>query len=86
MLSIVETLRGFRNILLGQILRIYTDHKKLTCKLFNTYSMLRQRFILEQYGLDIEYIKGNKNIVSDATSILFVEGNQDTTQESTYKN
>ena len=35
-LSIVETLNNFRTILLGQKLRIYTDHKNLTCKTFNT--------------------------------------------------
>ena len=34
-LSIVKTLKGFRTILLGQKLRIYTDHKNLTCKCFN---------------------------------------------------
>ena len=36
LLSIVEILKEFRTILLGKKLRIYTDHKNLTCKIVNT--------------------------------------------------
>ena len=31
LLRIIETLKGFRNILIGQKLRVYTDNKKPTC-------------------------------------------------------
>ena len=58
LISIVETLTEFRKIRLGQKLRIYTDHKNLTCKHFNTNIVLRWRLILEDYGPYIEYIKG----------------------------
>ena len=57
-LSIVETLKGFRTILFGHKLRICTDHKNLTCENFNTDIVLIWRIILEEYGPDIEYIKG----------------------------
>ena len=50
LLSIVETLKNFRTILLGQKLRIYTDYKNLTCKRFSTYRVLRWRLILKEYG------------------------------------
>ena len=56
-LSIVVTLKDLRTILLGQKLRIYTDHKNLACKNFNTDKLLRCRIILGEYGPDIEYKK-----------------------------
>ena len=36
LLSIVETLKEFRNILFGHQIAVYSDHKNLTYKLFNT--------------------------------------------------
>ena len=32
--------------------------------------VLRQRLLLEEYGAEIEYIKGDKNVVADALSRL----------------
>ena len=68
LLSIVETLKEFRNILLGQRIVVHTDHKNLTCKNFNTERVMRWRLILEEYGPDLRYIKGENNIVADALS------------------
>ena len=47
--------------------------------------MLRWRLIIEEYGPDIEYTQGDKNIVADALSRLPLNGNQETTQDPTYK-
>ena len=79
LISIVETLKYFRTILLGKIFRINTDHKNLTCNNFNT------DLILEEYGPGIEYITGKKNIVAYGLSRIPLNGNQETTQNSTYQ-
>ena len=58
LLSIVETLKEFRNILLGHQITVYTYHKNLTYKHFNTERVMRWRLILEEFGPELKYIKG----------------------------
>jgi hypothetical protein len=41
LLAIVETLKEYRNILLGQQIKVYTDHKNLTCVNFYTQHVIR---------------------------------------------
>ena len=60
LLSIVENLRYFCTILLGQELKIYTNHKNLFCKTISTDRVLRCRLILNQYIPEIEYTPGEK--------------------------
>ena len=60
LLSIVETLKEFYKILLGQQLNIYTDHKILTCKNFKNDRVFWWGLILEKYGPVIDYIQGEK--------------------------
>jgi hypothetical protein len=69
-LAIVETLKEFRNILLGQKIIIHTDHKNLTHQTFNTERVMRWRLIIKEYGSEFLYVKGEHNIVADALSRL----------------
>ena len=68
LLSIVEILREYRNILLGHKIVIYTDHKNLSCDNFQSARVQRWRLIIEEFGPEIKYVKGEHNIVADALS------------------
>ena len=73
----VETLKYFRSILLGHQITVYTDHKNLTYKSFNTERLMQWRLILEKFGPELEYIKGENNVVTDALSCLEMSHNQE---------
>ena len=70
LLSIVETLKEYRNILLGHRIEVFTDHKNLVYKHFNTERVMRWRLILEEFGPTLTYTKGEQNIVADTLSRL----------------
>ena len=70
LLSVVETLRVFRSMLLGAKITVYTDHRNLTHKLtsFTTQRVMRWRLLLEEYGPTFAYKKGTENVIADAMS------------------
>ena len=68
LLSIVETLKEYQNILLGHEMEVFTDHKNLTFKQFNTERVMRWRLLIEEFGPKLTCIKGANNIVADALS------------------
>jgi len=72
LLSIVETLKEFRSILLGQEIIVYTDHKNLVhnATVMSSERVTRWRLLIEEFGPDIKYIKGAANTVADALSRL----------------
>ena len=70
LLSIVETLREFRGILLGSDVLVYGDHQNLTHKLssFTTQRVLRWRLLLEEFRPTFRYKQGVTNFIADALS------------------
>ena len=77
LLSIMATLKEFRNILLGHQITVYTDHKNLTYKFFYTERVMRWRLILEEFGPELKYIKGENNVVAEALYRLEMIDNQE---------
>jgi hypothetical protein len=50
LLSIVATLKEFRNILLGQQITVFADHENLTYTNFNTERVTRWRLVLKEFA------------------------------------
>jgi RNase H-like domain found in reverse transcriptase len=81
----VETLKEFRNILLEQQIIVHTDHANLTYKSFNSDRVMRWRLFIEEYSPDLQYIKGENNVVADALSPLRqISTSYEASQESFY--
>jgi len=70
LLSVAETLKEYRNMLLRQEIEVFTDHKNLVYKHFNTERVMRWRLCLEEFGHKLTCVKGSNNIVADALSRL----------------
>lgn len=73
LLAMVETLKEFCSVLLGQDITMCTDHKNLTYKVFNTERVMRWRLTCEEHGPKLVHLKGDKNIVADALSRLHLK-------------
>ena len=69
-LSVVEILIKFRPMLLGAKINVHTDHKNITHNVskFTTQRVMRWRLLLEEFGPNFFYKKGEENIVADAFS------------------
>ena len=73
LLSIVEVLKEFRNILMGQQIIVHTDHENLTYKTQNSDRVMRWRLYIEEYSPDLQYVPGQNNVVADALSRLEIQ-------------
>eukprot|EP00957_Ditylum_brightwellii_P037321 2824571-Ditylum_brightwellii.AAC.1 len=68
LLVIVETLKELKNNLLGQWIRVYTNHKNLMYEKFNTVKVIQWCMILEDYTPELIYISGDRNVIADSLS------------------
>ena len=87
LLSIVETLKSFENILMGQKIVVHTDHLNLLYKKLASARLIRWRMLLEEFGPEVKYVQGVKNVVADAPSRLDLEPkSQDEVQDTKTNN
>jgi hypothetical protein len=85
LLAIVETLKDFEGMLLGQDIKVYADHKKLTRNSLGLTSdrVYHWRLLLEEYAPEIIYRKGIHNTVEDTILQLDYDPKLNTTNEYT---
>jgi len=77
LLSIVETLKEFRNILLGQKAIIHTNHMNIVCGNLTNDRIVRWRLLPEEFGPEHRHIAGKDNVVADALSRLDMDIDND---------
>jgi hypothetical protein len=84
LLAIVETLKEVKEMLWGQPIKVFTDHKNLTRDALGLTSdrVYRWRLLLEEYGPKIVYNKGIHNTVADTISRLEYDSSVNKTAES----
>ena len=70
LLSIVETLKEFRTILIGHHLKAHTDHLNLCYKTANYDRVMRWRLFIEEHAPLLDHIQGKNNAAADALSRL----------------
>ncbi|MGL5918199.1 MAG: hypothetical protein ACRCYM_03030, partial [Cetobacterium sp.] len=76
----METLKEFRNILLGQKIIVHTDHKNILYGNLTNDRIIRWRLLLEEYGAEYHHIKGEENVVADALSRIDIESDEVSTE------
>ena len=83
LLSIVETLKEFRTILLGQKLVVHTDHKNIIYGNLTNDRIARWRLLLEEFGPEYVHVAGKDNIVADALSRMDIKDHTEAPQSET---
>jgi hypothetical protein len=81
LLSIVETLKEFIDILLGQQVIVHTDHLNILYGKLSNDRITRWRLLLEESGPTYVHIAGKNNIVADALSRLEKDESLSETEE-----
>ena len=60
--------KEFKDMLVEQKIRVYTDHNNLTYKSHNSTRVMRWILLLEEFGPELIYLPGVNNIVANCLS------------------
>ncbi len=84
LLAIVETLKEFKGMLWGQLIKVFTDHAILMRDALGLTpdQVYQWRLLLEEYGPKIVYIKGTHNTMADAVLRLEYDPSVNQTAEN----
>ncbi len=84
LLAIVETLKGFKGMLWGQSIKVYTNHANLIRDALGMTSdcVYQCRLLLKEYWPEIVYIKGIHNTIANAISRLEYDLSMNRTAEN----
>ena len=71
LLAIILCLKEYEKILYGaKRIKVFTDHKNLTFNTLSVKRVLQWRTYIDQFGVDLCYIEGKKNVLADCFSRL----------------
>ena len=64
----VKGLQANRNILLGRVVNLHTDHKNITFLTSSSPQTLRWRHAIAEYNPTLNWVEGESNLVADFLS------------------
>ena len=70
LLALLMVMIDYCTMFLGANINVFTDHRNLTFKNFNTQRVLHQQCHIEEYSPKIYYLEGKRNVLADAFSRL----------------
>lgn len=87
LLSVIEMLHEFKNVLLGYLINVYMDHKNIThdAFLYSSDCVMCWVLYISEFGPKIKYIKGNKNIMADNLSRVPANRTKNSEHKNTFK-
>ena len=72
--SIVELLKEFLDMSYGHRIRVHTDHKDTTQPNIASQRVMRWPTVVEEFAIELIYVKGTTNVAANALSRLPRDG------------